>query len=146
MAETAAKKEQQKKKAKERQDKAQKMQERKINNNKGKSLEEMMAYVDENGDLSSKPPDPRKIRVTNAEDISLSVSRPSEPAELIRKGVITYFNDAKGYGFITDIKTKENLFVHSSQLDQPVKEGHMVTYERERSPKGFIAVRAKKTL
>lgn len=146
MAETAAKKEKQKKKAKEKQEKAHKMKERKMNNNKGKSLEEMMAYVDENGDLSTSPPDPRKIKVTNADDISLSVSRPAEPAELVKKGIITYFNDAKGYGFISDIKSKENLFVHSSQLDQAVKEGNLVTFERERSPKGFVAVRVKKTL
>lgn len=135
MAETAAKKEKQKKKAKEKRDKAHKMKERKLNNNKGKSLEDMMAYVDENGDLSSSPPDPRKKKETNAEDISLSVSRPSEPAELIRKGIITYFNDSKGYGFITDVKSKENIFMHSSQLQGPVKEGNLVTYETERAQK-----------
>lgn len=144
MADTAAKKEKQKKKAKEKQEKAQKMKERKINNNKGKPLEEMMAYVDENGDLSSSPPDPRRKKVTNAEDISLSASRPSEPVELIRKGIVTYFNDSKGYGFITDMKSRENIFMHTSQLQQPVKEGNLVTFETERGPKGYVAVRIKK--
>lgn len=144
MAETAAKKEKQKKKARAKQEKANKMQERKMNNNKGKTLEQMLAYVDENGDLSSSPPDPRKKKVTNVDDISLSVSRPSEPVDLIRKGIVTYFNDSKGYGFITDIKSKENVFMHSSQLQQPVKEGNLVTYETERGPKGMVAVRVKK--
>jgi hypothetical protein len=36
------------------------MQERKANAKKGKTLEEMMAYIDKNGNISSTPPDPRK--------------------------------------------------------------------------------------
>jgi len=146
MAETAAKKEKQKKKARDKQLKADKMKARKTSNSKGKSLEDMLAYVDENGDLSATPPDPKKIRVTNVEDIFLSVSRPSEPEELIRKGMVTYFNESKGYGFITDVKSKENLFVHCSQLEQTMKEGNLVTFERERGPKGFVAVRVKKAV
>jgi cold shock CspA family protein len=145
MAETFAKKEKEKKKAKEKQDKAQKMKERKANATKGKSLEDMMAFVDENGDLSSTPPDPKKKRVTNVEDIQLGVSRPSEPEELVRKGIITYFNEAKGYGFISDMKSKENVFVHINQISEPVKEGNVVSFETERTPKGISAVRVKKS-
>ncbi|MFN9520092.1 MAG: cold shock domain-containing protein, partial [Bacteroidota bacterium] len=46
--ETFSKKEKEKKRLKKRQDKAQKKEERKANSLKGKSLEDMMAYVDEN--------------------------------------------------------------------------------------------------
>jgi cold shock CspA family protein len=145
MAETFAKKEKEKKKAKEKQDKAQKMKERKANATKGKSLEDMMAFVDENGDLSATPPDPKKKRVTNVEDIQLGASRPLEPEEITRKGIITYFNEAKGYGFITDAKSRENVFVHINQISEPVKEGNMVTFETERTPKGLSAVRVKKS-
>jgi hypothetical protein len=61
--ETFSKKEKQKKKLKERQEKREKMQERKANTKKGKSLDEMMAYVDENGHISATPPDPKKKKV-----------------------------------------------------------------------------------
>ena len=54
--ETYSKKEKEKKKLKKRQDKEEKRIERKANSNKGKSFEEMLAYVDENGNLSSTPP------------------------------------------------------------------------------------------
>jgi cold shock CspA family protein len=145
MGETFAKKEKEKKRAKSKQDKAEKMRDRKANSNKGKSLEDMMAYVDEDGNLSATPPDPKKKKVLNVEDISLSASRPVEPEELIRKGVITHFNDAKGYGFISDLKSKENIFVHINQLLEKVKEGNLVTFETERGPKGLTAVRVKKT-
>ena len=35
----------------------------------------------------------------------------AEP-ETERQGVVSFFNDAKGYGFIKDLKTQENIFVH----------------------------------
>lgn len=54
--ETYNKREKQKKKIKARIEKEEKMQERRENNNKGKGLEDMLAYVDENGNLSSTPP------------------------------------------------------------------------------------------
>jgi hypothetical protein len=55
--ETYNKREKEKKKIRERMAKQEKKQERKANNNKGKPLEEMLAYLDENGNLSSTPPD-----------------------------------------------------------------------------------------
>jgi cold shock CspA family protein len=145
MADSTAKKEKQKKKAKAKQDKAERMKERKANNSKGKSLEEMFAYIDENGNLSETPPDPAKMRTISVEDIQLDVSaRTEEFVNTPRKGTITFFNEAKGYGFITDSKTRENIFVHMNQLLQPVKERDMVTFETERTPKGLSAVRVTK--
>ena len=54
--ETYSKREKDKKRIKQRIDKAEKKEQRKANNNKGKSLEDMLAYVDENGNLSSVQP------------------------------------------------------------------------------------------
>ncbi len=56
--ETWNKKEREKKKQKSRQDKLEKRQERKENAKEGKSFDDMLAYIDENGNLSSTPPDP----------------------------------------------------------------------------------------
>ena len=143
MSETFAKKEKEKKKAKERRDKAQKMQDRKETNTKGKSLEDMMAYLDENGNITNTPPDPRKRKEINLDDIQLGAAR-VEPENVLREGVISFFNDAKGYGFITDNASRENVFVHANQLSQVVKERDKVTFERERTPKGISAVNVKK--
>ena len=57
--ETFNKKEKEKKRAKQKKDKAEKMEERKANVKKCKSLDEMMAYIDENGNISSTPPRPQ---------------------------------------------------------------------------------------
>lgn len=54
--ETFSKREKEKKRIKQRLDKAEKKEKRKASNDKGKPLEEMLAYVDEHGNLSSTPP------------------------------------------------------------------------------------------
>ncbi len=144
--ETMNKKEKEKKKQKNRRDKEEKREERKTNNNKGKGLDAMMAYVDENGDISSTPPDPKKKRIIDPETIQLGAAKriPIDPAELIRTGVVTFFNDAKGYGFITDLKSQESVFVHVNQLSEAIKEKDKVTFEIEMGPKGASAVSVKK--
>jgi hypothetical protein len=58
--ETFNKKEAEKRKAQKRKEKEQRKEERKANAKEGKSLEEMMAYVDEDGNITSTPPDPTK--------------------------------------------------------------------------------------
>jgi cold shock CspA family protein len=143
MAESWNKKEREKKKKKEKKDKAEKMQERKDNSSKGKSLDDMMAYVDENGNISSKPPDPRRKVEVRAEDIEIGVPKyvESEPQE--RTGKITFFNQEKGFGFIKDIVTQESVFVHINNLPGPVKENDKVSYETESGPRGPVAVNVK---
>src|SRR6185437_13760593 len=108
MGETWNKKERKKKKQANKKEKAEKKLERKENSKNGNDLDSMLAYLDENGNLSSKPPDPRKKIVVNAEDINTSVPKqgPVNPEDLIRKGTVTFFNDAKGYGFIKDKETQ----------------------------------------
>jgi cold shock CspA family protein len=106
----------------------------------------MMAYIDENGNISDTPPDPRKKKVINSEDIELGVpKRDDTEMEVVRTGVITYFNDSKGYGFIKDLKTQESVFVHANELSEPVKEKDKVTFEVENGKRGPAAVSVKKT-
>lgn len=144
--ETMGKKDREKKKNKKKQDKEEKKMERKANNNKGKGLDDMMAYIDENGNLSSTPPDPRKKKEINLEDVQLGAAKvePIDESEIIRTGVVKFFNDEKGYGFINDLKTQESVFVHINQLSEPLKERDKVTFEIEKGLKGPTAVRVKK--
>ena len=145
--ETFGKKEKEKKKLKERKEKAEKMQERKANAKKGKSLDEMMAYIDENGNISATPPDPRKKKIFQQEDMQIGVPKPEarEQREAIRSGVVTFFNDAKGFGFIKDLQTQESAFIHVNQLSEPIKENDKVSFEVEMGHKGPNAINVKKT-
>jgi len=147
--ETVGKKERDKKKMKKRQDKQEKMEERKAKATKGKTLEEMMAYIDENGNLSSKPPDPRNLkRVVRAEDMQISTPKAGkfDPADLIRTGIVTFFNEAKGFGFIKDLQTQESVFVHVNQLSERISENQKVIFETENGPRGLNAVNVKKAV
>src|SRR5215218_586288 len=115
------------KRLKQRQNKQDKMEERKAHVKTGKSLDDMMAYIDENGNISSVPPDPAKMKTFNAEDMQISVPK-YEPSEedLVRTGVVSFFNEAKGFGFINDTKTGERIFVHVNQLTERIVENDKV--------------------
>jgi len=144
MPDTWNKKEREKKKQQNKKEKEEKKQERKENSKKG-DLANMLAYLDENGNLSLTPPDPRKRIVIEAADINVSVPKqqPLNPEDLIRKGIVSFFNDAKGYGFIKDSDTQESIFVHANSLTEPIKENNKVIFEVESGPKGLNAVNVK---
>jgi len=144
--ETFGKKEKEKKRLKQRQEKAEKMEERKANAKKGKSLDDMMAYLDENGNISSTPPDPKKKKVFNLEDMQIGVLKQEDRVQEdpVRKGVVTFFNEGKGFGFIRDLQTQESIFVHVNQLTERIGENDKVQFEVMMGPKGPNAVNVKK--
>ncbi len=144
--ETFSKKEKEKKRLKQRQEKEEKMEDREANAKKGKSLDEMLAYIDENGNISSTPPDPRKKKVFKQEDMQIGVPKheAGDEGEVIRTGVVSFFNDAKGFGFIKDLQSQESIFIHVNQLQEPIKENDKVTFEVEMGPKGPSATNVKK--
>jgi cold shock CspA family protein len=143
--ETFNKKEKETKRLKKKQEKEQKKEERKTHSDKGKSLDQMLAYVDDKGNISSTPPDPKKKNIIQTEDISIGISRQADiaPAEVTRKGTVTFFNTSKGYGFIKDHQSQESIFVHINGLINPVKENDKVTFETEMGKKGLNAVKVK---
>ena len=141
--ETFNKKEVRNKKEKKRKEKEKKKLARKDNEKKG-SLDDMIAYVDENGMISSTPPDPEKKKNTKLENIEISIPKQdSIQYNPIRKGILTFFNDSKGYGFIKDSETKESVFVHVNNLLEEIKENNVVSFEVEKGKKGPVAVRVR---
>lgn len=140
--ETFNKKEVRNKKEKKRKDKEKKRLARKDIEKKG-GLDDMIAYVDENGQISSTPPDPSKKKKTKLEDIEVSIPKrdPGDEPDPIRKGTVSFFNDSKGYGFIKDSETKESVFVHVNNVLEEITEGNLVSFEVEMGPKGPTAVK-----
>ena len=143
--ETFGKKEREKKRLKKRKEKLAKKEERKDNKVKGGSFEDMIAYVDEFGQLVDTPPDPaNKIEVDIESIVIGAASRePEEEIDPIRKGRVEFFNDSKGYGFIKDMADGEKYFVHMSGLIDTIAENNMVKFELEKGMKGMNAVRVK---
>jgi cold shock CspA family protein len=145
MAETFNKKEKQQRKKQKQKEKEQRKAERKANSQGKKSFEDMIAYIDENGNITSTPPDPSKKKTIKESDIVIgSRNIGGAQPDALRKGKLTNFNTAKGYGFIKDLLTQENFFVHVNSFLTPVKENDFVTFQTERGPKGMNAVAVKK--
>ncbi len=62
----------------------------------------------------------------------------------MKKGTVKFFNESKGYGFITDTETNEEYFVHISGLiDENLQEGDEVEFELKEGRKGLNAVNVK---
>lgn len=143
--ETYNKKEVRNRKEKKRKEKEQKRQDRRSTVKGGSSLNDMIAYVDENGMITSQPPEPGVRAKVKAEDIEISIPRRlSEPAESkIRSGIITFYNDSKGYGFIRDLENNQNIFVHVNDMEEKLVENNKVSFEIEKGARGLKAIRVK---
>ncbi len=58
----------------------------------------------------------------------------------MNEGTIKFFNEAKGFGFITPNSGESDVFVHASGLNGPVRENDTVSYSVEHGQKGLNAV------
>jgi CspA family cold shock protein len=61
----------------------------------------------------------------------------------MNKGTVKFFNTAKGFGFIKDEESKNEYFVHVTNILEPIKENDVVTYELQEGKKGINAVKVK---
>lgn len=61
----------------------------------------------------------------------------------MNEGTIKFFNEAKGFGFITPLNGGQDVFVHTSGLNSPVRENDKVSYSVENGQKGPSAVDVK---
>lgn len=141
--ETFGKKEVRTKQEKKRKEKEKRRLEKKEQGKKG-NLDDMIAWVDENGVITSTPPDLTQRKEIKAESIEIGVPK----AEVrinnkIRTGRLKNFDEAKGFGFIIDSETGESIFVHRNDCDGILKTGCKVEFETEKGVKGLKAVNVK---
>lgn len=140
--ETFNKKEVRNKKEKKRKEKEKKKIARK--DGEKNSFEDMIAYVDEFGRISSTPPDPLMKNKTKLEDIAISTPKQeNKEVDVNHTGVITFFNTSKGFGFIRDLKTQESVFFHINNVIGTIQEKSTVSFEVENNQKGISAVNVK---
>ena len=141
--ETFSKKEKEKKRLQKRKEKEQRREERKAMETDS-DLANMMAYVDEFGNIVDTPPDPQRKSKVKAEDIVVGVPKKEDIEESsIKTGRVDYFNEEKGYGFIKEAGTQESYFVHVKGMIDDVRLNDKVSFELEEGLKGLNAVNVK---
>lgn len=142
--ESFSKKEVRKKKEQKRKEKEKKRLARK-EKEKSSSLDDMIAYVDEEGNITSTPPDPTQKEDIDPDIIEVSVPKrdPDSDEGNLRTGTVTFFDESKGYGFIKDAETKESVFVHVNDLLDEIKQDSLVQFEMVKGKKGPAAIQVK---
>ncbi|MFZ4796216.1 MAG: cold-shock protein [Bacteroidia bacterium] len=61
----------------------------------------------------------------------------------MQEGTVKFFNETKGFGFISPSEGGEDIFVHSSGLIDRIRENDKVQFETESGKKGINAVRVQ---
>ena len=61
----------------------------------------------------------------------------------MQEGTVKFFNETKGFGFITPAAGGQDIFVHVSGLIDEIRENSKVTYEVQNGQKGLNAVNVK---
>jgi CspA family cold shock protein len=61
----------------------------------------------------------------------------------MNKGIVKFFNDSKGFGFIKDAESNKEYFVHVNGLIDTIRENDEVVFELEEGRKGLNAVNVK---
>lgn len=62
----------------------------------------------------------------------------------MQTGTVKFFNESKGFGFITPDNSSEEIFVHVSGLVDKIREKDRVEFEVEKGKKGMNAVRVRR--
>ena len=61
----------------------------------------------------------------------------------MNKGIVKFFNQSKGFGFIIDDESKTEYFVHVTGLIDEINENDLVEFELQEGRKGLNAVNVK---
>ncbi|MFV0268612.1 MAG: cold-shock protein [Draconibacterium sp.] len=132
------KRELEKKREQKRKEKLKRKEERKANAG-GSSLDDMIAYVDENGVITTEMPTDEKKAEIKVEDIAVSTPKKEEVEDVPLIGRVEHFKADKGYGFIKDTASTEKYFFHISEAYPEIREGAMVTFELIKGTRGWNA-------
>ncbi|WP_278714979.1 cold shock domain-containing protein [Bacteroides caecimuris] len=137
---TVSKRENEKKRLAKREEKLKKKESKKLSG-KTNSFDDMIAYVDENGMITSTPPadDIQKDEI-NPNEIVIATPKKEEEEPVILRGRVEFFNVAKGFGFIKNLAGVEKYFFHVNNTVSEIAENDIVTFDLEHGLKGMNAV------
>ena len=143
--ESFSKREKEKKRLKKKEEKSKRKVERKAASESGEGFQEF-TYVDKFGNFHDSPPEIDPEDEINAEDIIIGIPPKEEGADEdrhVKRGILTFFNEEKGYGFIKVEGSQESIFTHINGHVDTLKQNDKVRFQVEMSPKGPSAYDVK---
>lgn len=136
---TVGKRENEKKRLAKREEKQKKKDSKKLSSKS--SFDDMIAYVDENGMITSTPPaDNIQKEEISLDEIIIATPKKEEEELAILRGRVEFFNETRGFGFIKDLSGVEKYFFHVNNVVGTIAENNIVTFDLERGVKGMNAV------
>lgn len=127
---TFKKKERAKKKQQKKQEKLAKRVQKKDDNDKGKPLEDMLAYVDEYGNITTTPPE-KRVANDNRQAPNSQVDY-----DEYSYGKVSYYNVNGHYGFIRDNQTRQTIYFNDRLVGRPLDLDQKVKYKSVRTRQG----------
>jgi len=67
----------------------------------------------------------------------------TKKVEVMKEGTVKFFNESKGFGFIKVKDTDQDIFVHSTNLIDNIREDDRVQFDVEQSEKGPSAIKVR---
>jgi cold shock protein len=61
----------------------------------------------------------------------------------LKEGTVKFFNTTKGFGFISSKDSDTDIFVHSTNLIDKIKQNDLVTFDVQKGEKGLTAVKVR---
>lgn len=67
----------------------------------------------------------------------------NKKVKTMKEGTVKFFNNTKGFGFIKQSDSEEDVFVHKNDLIDQIRDNDKVTFDIEKSEKGLNAVNVR---
>lgn len=132
------KRDNEKKKEQKKKDKQLRKEARK--GNATSSFDDMIAYVDANGNLTDTPPTIGLKEEIDPTSIAISTPKMQEIAQEPLSATVDFFAPNRGYGFLRDTASGERVFFHISNAPDDITEGMHVSYEIGQGERGPAAL------
>ncbi|MGK0377997.1 MAG: CspA family cold shock protein [Patiriisocius sp.] len=71
----------------------------------------------------------------------INIFKKTKNIEVMKEGTVKFFNNAKGFGFIKINDSDDEIFVHSTNLLEDIRENDKVKFAVEKGEKGLSAVK-----
>ena len=76
--------------------------------------------------------------------INKFLSKKTDQIDSMKEGTVKFFNKTKGFGFIKINDSEDEIFVHTTNLIDKIRDNDRVKFDVEQGKKGLVAMRVQR--